>query len=314
LGLTPEATVAALRVAWAPLLENQYTLKDSLTAHTERLAEVAEDLSTELEAGELQITRLEDDVGERTAESGTRSLFQLAAAAEGGIEGIDSLCTILGIEVAELRAAVETAVRDTYKVVLEKIGVQLKTFLAPLLGLFGALSSDKSTPGDKVDAKLKQLQSQMTEPKTAVGRSQGVGFLGDHTHAMNLDARVDPQVHHLSETMATRQALKNMQDHLASELVMATRQASLKNMQDHLASELVRTVNSISRSFNKNWLTPRGCNEKFVYYVDAVSLLALIQEANNSAVELVSFEGKLESSQEWIVKNFRKINHTRARG
>jgi hypothetical protein len=102
----------------------------------------------------------------------------LRRAAEGGTEGIDSLCPILGIKVAELRAGVETAVGD-----------------------------------------------------------------------------------------------------LASELVM------------------IGMENSISRSFTKNWLTTQGCNEKFVYFVDAVSLLALIQESNYSAVELVSFEGKLESSR-----------------
>jgi hypothetical protein len=119
LGLTQEATNAALlRVAWKPLLDNQYILRDSLTVHTEGLVEVAEDLINDLEAGELRTTLLEDDVGGRTAESGARSLLQLAAAAEGGIDVIDNLCTSLSIEVGELRAAVETAVGDTYKVVL----------------------------------------------------------------------------------------------------------------------------------------------------------------------------------------------------
>ena len=65
---------------------------------------------SELEAGDVRTTRLEDDVGERTAESGTQSLFQLAAAAE---DGSDRLSTSLGIELAELREAVQTAVADT---------------------------------------------------------------------------------------------------------------------------------------------------------------------------------------------------------
>jgi hypothetical protein len=93
-----------------------------------------------LEADELRTTRLEDDVGDRTTQSGTRSLFQIAAAAEGGIDVFDNLCTSLSFEDGELRAAVETAVEDTYKVVLGKIGEQLKTFLAPLIGLIGVLS------------------------------------------------------------------------------------------------------------------------------------------------------------------------------
>jgi hypothetical protein len=279
LGDTPETTLAAIRDGWKPLLRNQYTLQDSLTSNTEGLAEVAEVLSTELEAGELRTTRLEDDVGERTTEAGTRSLFQLAAAAEGGIAVCDRLCTSMGLEVAELRATMKTVAEDTYKVVLDKMAAQLTTFLDPILGLFRALSSDKSTPGDKLDAKLKHLQAQMTELKTAVGRSQGVGFLEDHTHAMNLDARAEPQLQHLSEAMATMQAsLKNTQDQLASELVV------------------VGSVNFISRSFAKNWLTTMGCNDKFVYFVDAVSLLALIQESNYSTAELVSLEGKLRNA------------------
>jgi hypothetical protein len=46
-----------------------------------------------------------------------------------------------------MRAAVDAAVGDTYKVVLSKIGEQLKPFLAPCYGLSGVLSSDKSMPG-----------------------------------------------------------------------------------------------------------------------------------------------------------------------
>jgi hypothetical protein len=126
-----------------------------------------------LQAGELRITMLEDDVGERTAESGTRSLFQLAAATEGGIDLIDSLCTSLSIEVVELRAAVETAVGNTYKMVLDKLGEQLQTALAPLFGFFGVLSSNKSTPGDLLNAKMKQLQAQISGLKQATSRSQG---------------------------------------------------------------------------------------------------------------------------------------------
>jgi hypothetical protein len=113
LGLTQEHTTTDLRVAWESLLANQYILQDSLTAHTERFVEVPEDLINELEAGELRTNRLEDDVGGRTAESGTRSLVKLSAATEGGIDIIDNLCTSLSIEVGELRAAVETAVGDT---------------------------------------------------------------------------------------------------------------------------------------------------------------------------------------------------------
>jgi hypothetical protein len=279
LGLTPEDTCAALQVAWKPLISNQYTLQDYQTAHTEGLVEVAEDLCAELEAGELRTTRLEDDVGERTAESGTRSLFELATAAEEGIGGIDRLCASLGLAVGELRDEVQKAVGDTYDSVLLKIGEQLRISLAPLFDLFGALSSDKTTPGNKLDAKLQQLQAQMTELRTAVGSRQGMGFLEDHTHTMNLDARTEPEVDQLSEAMATMQGtLRNMQDQLASELVS------------------VGTVNFISRAFTRSWLTSQGCNDKFVYFVDAVSLLALIQESNYSTVELVTFEGKLKNA------------------
>jgi hypothetical protein len=53
----------------------------------------------------------------------------------------------------------------------------------------------------------------MADLKLAVSRSQGVGFVEDHTHAMKLDAGSELQLHHLSEAMATMQAsLKEMQD------------------------------------------------------------------------------------------------------
>jgi hypothetical protein len=62
-------------------------------------------------------------------------LFQLAAAAEGRIDLIDNLFISLSIEVVDLRAAMESAVGNTYKGVLEKICEQLKTSLPPLFGL-----------------------------------------------------------------------------------------------------------------------------------------------------------------------------------
>jgi hypothetical protein len=53
-------------------------------------------------------------------------------------------------------------------------------------------------------------------------------------------------------------------------------------MQDQLASELVMvgTTNFILRSFTKNLLTTLGCNDYFVYFLDAVSLLVLSQDQN----------------------------------
>jgi hypothetical protein len=66
---------------------------------------------------------------------------------------------------------------------------------------------------------------------------------------MKLDAGSELQLHHHSEAMAPMQAsLKKMQDQAASDMVMAG------------------TVNFMSRSFTKKWLTTLGCNESFVYF------------------------------------------------
>jgi hypothetical protein len=48
---------------------------------------------------------------------------------------------------------------------------------------------------------------------------------------------------------------------------------------------MVGTVTFISRSFTKHWFTTQGCNEDFVNFVDAVSLLALVQDSSYSAFE-----------------------------
>jgi hypothetical protein len=69
-----------------------------------------------------------------------------------------------------LRAALKTAVEDTHKGVLVQLGGQLK-YLVLLEG----------NSGDLLDAKLRQLQAQMTELKRALGHSRGVVFLEDHT-------------------------------------------------------------------------------------------------------------------------------------
>jgi hypothetical protein len=124
----------------------------------------------------------------------------------------------------------------THKVVLAQISGQLQS---SLFELFGALSSTTATPRDLLDAWLRQLQAQMTELKTAVGRSHDVGFLEDYTQAMDLDVRAEEsQLHQLTE-------------------VVATMQASLKGMQDQLAFELVKfsTVSFISKSFAKYWFS-----------------------------------------------------------
>jgi hypothetical protein len=43
----------------------------------------------------------------------------------------------------------------------------------------------------------------MTELKTAVGHSHGGEFFEDHTQNMDLDVRAEPQLHQLTEAMAT---------------------------------------------------------------------------------------------------------------
>jgi hypothetical protein len=58
---------------------------------------------------------------------------------------------------------------------------------------------------------------------------------------------------------------------------------------------VVGTVNFISRSFTRHWLTAQCCNEDVVNFLDVVSLLALIQDSSNSAFENVSFEGKFKA-------------------
>jgi hypothetical protein len=104
LGTTTEITVAVIREAWEPPLDNQSTLQDALADQTDAMHAVAKDLSSELEASELRT------VGERTAESGTRSLFQPATAAEDELDGM--LTKIDRLE-QELRAALETSAEDT---------------------------------------------------------------------------------------------------------------------------------------------------------------------------------------------------------
>jgi hypothetical protein len=43
----------------------------------------------------------------------------------------------------------------------------------------------------------------MMELKTAVGHSHDVGFLEDHTQAMDLDMTSEPQLHQPTEAVAT---------------------------------------------------------------------------------------------------------------
>jgi hypothetical protein len=279
LGITTESTLAALRAAWEPLLANQYLLQEGLAGRTEEFRTGLNELSSEMEASEVRTTRLEQDVGGRTTESGTQSLFQLVTAADGELDGV--LAQIDRVK-GDLKVALETSEEDTRKFVLADMGQRLKTSLAPLIGLFGSLSSSKETPGDLLDTRLNQMQAQMTELQTAASRSGSMGFLDDQTKAMHLDARADPQLDQLTETVASMEA-------------------SLKGMQDQLASELVSvgTVNFISRSFTQNWLTTEcggGDSGQFLYFVDAVSLLSLTQDSGYSAAESVNLEGRLKAA------------------
>ena len=68
LGLTLETTTA------------QTSLQDALVARTDEIHGIAKDLSSQVKANEDRTTRLELDVGKRTADSGTRSLLQQATA------------------------------------------------------------------------------------------------------------------------------------------------------------------------------------------------------------------------------------------
>jgi isopentenyl phosphate kinase len=141
--------------------------------------------------------------------------------------------------------------------VLDQLVIQLQSLLAPLLSLFGTVSSEKASPGDKLERRLQSMQAEISQLKASEGRSHGAGFFGNDTPGANLDARGGPQeLHQLTETVATMQA-------------------SLQSMRDQLASELVKVgmANFISRSFTNNWLKTEGRNAQIVFFVDAHSLL-----------------------------------------
>jgi hypothetical protein len=92
------------------------------TDQTDEMHEVVQDLCLEVEASQLRTTLLDLDVGERTVESGTQSLFQLATAAE---EELDNLGTKIDLVEHELGAAVKTTAEDTHKVIPVQLGGQL---------------------------------------------------------------------------------------------------------------------------------------------------------------------------------------------
>jgi hypothetical protein len=128
--------------------------------------EVANDLRSEEEASELRTTRLELDVGECMVEFRTLSLFRLATAAED----------------------VRQHARQ------DRPGWSTSCGSSGNVGRY---------PQGLLDAKLRQLQLQMTELKTAVGCSRSAGCLEDHTQATSLDARAEAQLHQLTEAVAT---------------------------------------------------------------------------------------------------------------
>jgi hypothetical protein len=180
------------------------------------------------------------------------------------------------IELGEL----SVTIADTSKMVLDQLGTQLRSALAPLMGLFRALSSEKESPGDKLERRLSSMQAEISQLKAAEGRSLGAEFLGNVTPGTDLDTRNGPQqLHQLTETVVTMQA-------------------SLQSMRDQLASELVRvsTVNFISRSFTKNWLSTEGSKAEISFFLDARSLLELIHDPHYSHVEAVNLDGKLKAA------------------
>jgi hypothetical protein len=92
------------------------------TDQTDEMHEVVQDLCLEVEASQLRTTLLDLDVGERTVESATQSLFQLATAAE---EELDNLGTKIDLVEHELGVAVKTTAEDTHKVIPVQLGGQL---------------------------------------------------------------------------------------------------------------------------------------------------------------------------------------------
>jgi hypothetical protein len=107
LGPTPETAVAMLRVAWEPLLANQSSLHYAPVDQTEKMHEVAGDLSSEMESTWLLV-----DVGERTATFGTRSLLPPATAAE---DELDSMLTKINRVEHELWVTLETSAEGTHQ-------------------------------------------------------------------------------------------------------------------------------------------------------------------------------------------------------
>jgi hypothetical protein len=261
--------------AWGDLVRNTDALKRLVTFVNSFVREAHEKLDIGLADAEFATAVLATKVGDRPPSLGTDSVFQLL---EDLVQDVGSLHRdVSRMDSPEFEAARSQRVEQA---VAEDVAKHLR----PFLELFKMFSRSFEAPGDILEERLRALESQLPVGRVTAGvPAQGPWFGGAFPSAATL------QTSNVGRA-AGGESTTELEARINARLRALEEQA--RDMQEEMATSSVKIgiATFASRSHTKAWMDTNGCPTRAgLYFLDAMSVLALMHNGSDSAKTAAEF-------------------------
>jgi hypothetical protein len=254
----------ALAPMWSSLVRNTDLLLDLVTLVYAIGGEVKKKVQSNVTDANFSISLLAMKLGERPELLSTDSIYKL----------LEELTTDMGTLQSAVRDLMDPQMEARHrKSLVDTVGNIVIHPLKPMFLLYNALSSIKDTPGDHLEEWLKRLEAGLAAVKGNVGpqvRFKNSGgplppFMGSTPQPQN----GSPDREGLSECI---KFLEDVQDEMMSSSVQ------------------VGMVTFTTRSQVKAWMDLNRCSPRAgIFFLDMMSMLALIHSGSDSAKSTVEF-------------------------
>ena len=261
--------LSLLSPLWASIAQNVDILMELVLVVFSKEAEGREQTVAGLTDVNFAVSTLATKLGERPESLGTDSIFSL----------LEDLVQDMGVLRGEVKAW-DSPEREAERRerLADAVGRLLLPQLRPLFMLYNGLSTNRETPGDRLEERLARLEAGVTGARAQMGHHVWFGDTeastpqrqGNNSHQTASGGAIDPGL---------QERVRVLED-------------TLKDIQDEMTSSSVQigTTLFVSKSQVRAWMDLNGCPPRAcLFFLDAMSLLALMHNGSDSAKSAAEF-------------------------
>jgi hypothetical protein len=291
LGESDRMVVSNLKREWKKVVMNLELLGSTVVELRDMVKGLAKGTRDEFEGIDIHITKLSNLIGKRPEELGTTSAFGYSIHLDNTVNDLRKEIEYYLGE-AKRDEGVAAALKD-------EIYANVSESFKPIFRLFSQLSSDKSTPGDRLMDELDGIRKEVQMVKQAQHGAFAPGAPPATTGlAWGLSATVAVPNNGQATSAQPIHQTANLANgpHLANPGVTAmlkTLKTRIDDIEQQLASAAVEVGGMVFRSKTevKAWLAANaGAPGAYIMFMDAHALLGVAFQELATSAEVVSFE------------------------